>query len=67
MPFLAYAPANGKIYDVAAVGVNTPKRVAVVVVAAESYTVIVGVLEAALTKIPLSLPAIGLMLAEAVM
>jgi hypothetical protein len=40
--------------------------VVVVVVAAESYTVIVGVLEAALTKIPFSLPAIGLTLAEAV-
>jgi hypothetical protein len=54
------------MYDVAPVGVNTPKSVAVVVVDAESYTVMVGVLDAALTKMPFNLPAIGLMLADAV-
>jgi hypothetical protein len=56
------------MYDVAAAGVNTPKIVGCVVdVADESYTVMVGVLDAELTKMPFSLPAIGLMLAEAVM
>ncbi len=44
------------MYIVLAVGANTARIVLVVVVVAESYTVINGVELAALTKIPLSFP-----------
>jgi hypothetical protein len=57
MPLLVYKPWK-KLCIVLAVGVKVAKTTGSDVLEAnESYTVIVGVPEALLTKIPLSLPA----------
>jgi len=59
-PLLRYRPLK-KLCMVLAVGVKVAKTTGPDVLdTAESYTVMVGVLAAALTKIPLSLPAAGL-------
>ena len=66
MPLLVYRPST-KLWFVLPVGVNVARTTGSELLDEnESYTVMVGVLDAELTKMPRSLPAAGLIWAVAV-